>query len=145
MSKRVYQGYTLFETLKAAKPGEYVSKEVLAKALKVNAGSIPVYLIGLREWFNVEVKAHKDGRSVVGYELVTRDAEIPMYGRRGAAAATKATKPKTKKASKVTVAKTKTTQVKAKSKNAPVEIEDLDVEEITDTELSDIKSQLGLA
>lgn len=144
MAKRVYQGYTLFNVLKAAKPGKYVSREELGKALGVNPGSVPVYLIGLREWFNVEVKAHKDGRTVVGYELITRDANVPMYGRRGDTA-TKTKKPKSVKVTKTamkTVAKQK--KVKA-STEAPVEIEDMEIEEITDSELSDIKSQLGLA
>lgn len=144
MSKRPHQGYTLLQMLKASKPNEVVSRADIAKKLGVNEGSVAIYFHGLKKFFGVDFEVVKEGRAVVGYILISRDAEMSPSGRREASAA----KPKTKKVSKtskVTVTKTKTTQVKTKSKNAPVEIEDLDVEEITDTELSDIKSQLGLA
>lgn len=142
MSKRPHQGYTLLQMLKASKPNEVVSRAAIAKELGVNEGSVAIYFHGLKKFFGVEFEVVKQGRAVVGYKLISRDVEMSPSGRR---VATPAKTKKVSKASKVTVAKTKTTQVKAKSKNAPVEIEDLDVEEITDTELSDIKSQLGLA
>lgn len=141
MSKRPHQGYTLLQMLKASKPNEVVSRAAIAKELGVNEGSVAIYFHGLKKFFGVEFEVVKQGRAVVGYKLISRDVEMSPSGRR---VATPTKTKKVSKASKVTVAKTKTTQVK-KSKNAPVEIEDLDVEEITDTELSDIKSQLGLA
>lgn len=152
MANRVYQGYTLFQALKAAKPGSYVTKEELGKALGVNPGSIPVYFIGLRDWFGVEIVAHKDGRTVVGYELVTRDIDVPMHGRRSASkGATKTAavkKPKTAKATKPVVEKVAvkaTKKPKATKPEADEDIfSDMEVTEITDNELSDIRSQLGL-
>lgn len=144
MANRPFQGYTLFQMLKAAKPDAVVTRAEIAKELGVNEGSVPIYFFGLKKYFGVECETVKNGRAVIGYRLITRDADVPENGRRSAKAATpKATKTVKPKAVKTVVQKS-VTKVK-KSKDAPVEVEDLSIEEISDTELSDIKSQLGLA
>lgn len=141
MAKRPHQGYTLLQLMKASKPGEVVSRATIAKKLGVNEGSVAIYFHGLKKFFNVEFEVVKQGRTVVGYTLISRDAEMSPNGRRGDSSTktVKAKKPKVVKVQKVA----KSTKV-TKSKNSPVEIEDMEIEEITDGELSDIKAQLGL-
>lgn len=155
MANRVHQGYTLFQMLKAAKPDEVVSRVDIAKALGVNEGSVPIYFFGLKKYFNVDFEVVKDGRSVVGYKLLSRDAEVPMYGRRGSAPG--ATKPATVKKPKAVksakAAKNTVEKVAVKTTKKPKAVKpevnedifsDMEVTEITDNELSDIRSQLGL-
>ena len=142
MAKRPHQGYTLLQLMKASKPGEVVSRATIAKKLGVNEGSVAIYFHGLKKFFNVEFEVVKQGRTVIGYTLISRDAEMSPNGRRGDSS-TKTVKAKKPKAVKVQKVATKTTKV-TKSKNSPVEIEDMEIEEITDGELSDIKAQLGL-
>lgn len=147
MASRPFQGYTLFQMLKAAKPDEVVKREDIAKALGVNEGSVPIYFFGLKKFFNVECETVKVGRSVIGYKLLTRDADVPENGRRGNAIKAVAKTPKVNKEKAVkplaVASVTKSVKVK-KQKDAPIEVEDLEISEISDTELSDIRSQLGL-
>lgn len=154
MSKnRPFQGYTLFQMLKAAKPKDVVSRKAIAKALGVNEGSVPIYFFGLKKYFNVEVETIKDGRSVTGYRLISRDAVVPENGRRDASMkAVKPAKP-TKVAKAAKPAKVQKV-MKTVSNNKKIEVDDgsvptldsdLEISEITDAEMNDLKDQLGLA
>lgn len=134
--------YVLFQLLKGAgKKGATVAE--CAKALSFAEGSVSPYMWSLRKKFGAEIEVLKDGRKVSGYRLLNAEAVdgVITPKRRGAATKTaKVVKTKPVKVQKVA----KTAKV-TKSKNAPVEVEDMEIEEITDGDLADIKTQLGLA
>ena len=134
--------YKLFQLLKSAgDKGATVSQ--CAKGLQFAEGSVSPYMWSLRKKFGAEIEVLKNGRNVTGYRLLNADAvEAVITPKRRGAAATKSAKVVKTKA--VKVQKVAKTAKVTKSKNAPVEIEDIEIEEITDGELSDIKAQLGL-
>lgn len=147
MSSRPFQGYTLFQMLKSANGG-VVSRADIAKELGVNEGSVPIYFFGLKKFFGVDFEVVKNGRAVTGYRLLNGDSvDVPANGRRTSAGA----KPvKAAKVAKVKKAKPVMTKVIKVAKSKPikddvVDVSDMEIEELTDLELSDIKSQLGLA
>jgi hypothetical protein len=148
MANRPFQGYTLFQMLKASAPDAVVKREDIAKKLGVNEGSVPIYFFGLKKYFGVECELVKDGRSVVGYKLLTRDIEVPENGRRGgkvkAAPKPKTVKVKATKPAKATI-QSVTVRTKAEPKRDVADvIDDMQIDEIGDNELSDIRAQLGL-
>jgi len=138
--------YKLFQLLKSAgNKGATVSQ--CAKELNFALGSVGGYVVALRQKFGAEIEPIKNGRSTTGYRLLNVDAveAVITPKRRGAATkSAKVVKTKAVKVKKVAkVAKTKTTKV-SKSDEMPVELDSMEIEEITDSELSDIKAQLGL-
>lgn len=139
--------YKLFQLLKSAgNKGATVAQ--CAKELDFALGSVGGYVVALRQKFGAEIEPIKNGRSTTGYRLLNVDAveAVITPKRRGAATKpAKVTKTKTVKMQKVakTKTKTKTTRV-SKSDEMPVELDSMEIEEITDSELSDIKAQLGL-
>lgn len=143
-SKNTHQGYMLFSLLKAAgKKG--ITRAEAAKALGVRESSVPVYFYGLRTLYNAEIEVQKQGRKVIGYTLMNASqCTISENGRRGTKAASK---PKTKsKPTKTVSAKTvkvaaKTTAVKD---STPILDSELEISEINDAELNDLKASLGI-
>jgi hypothetical protein len=145
--------FELFSALKAG-GDKGVTPDALAKSLHFTTGALAVYIHALRHKFGAVIESVRNGRTVVAYRLVNV-AEME-------AAITPNRKPRTTKATKAPKAKaTKTPKVKAKAKakvkaapvktkvrdDGPVEVldEDLDIAEITDRELNDIRDQLGIA
>lgn len=152
--------FDLFSALKAG-GDKGVSPDALAKSLNFTTGALAVYIHALRHKFGAQIESVRNGRTVVSYRLVNvTEMEAAISPNRKPrtstktkktvkpAKATKAKKPaKSKKSEKtVVVTKTKTTKAR-KNEDGPVEVldADLDIAEITDRELDDIRDQLGIA
>jgi hypothetical protein len=147
--------YRLFSLLKSA-GSKGASPEVCAKELSFQVGSVAPYMNSLRTKFGAKIEVVKDGRSVTAYKLMNV-AEVEKNitpNRRGATTvAAKVAKPSkklAKAASKTAVAKVqKTIKSKAASPredefDVPTLDADLSVSEVTDSELADLRHQLGL-
>ena len=140
--------FVLFSLLKSAgsKP---VSPEVCAKELGFAVGSVAPYMWSLRKKFGADIEVVKNGRAVVGYKLLNVSAveSVITPKRRVTAGATTKTV-KTAKVKTVVQKVAKTSKVKktvSVDGSVPTLDADLDISEITDGELDDIKSQLCLA
>jgi biotin operon repressor len=146
--------FDLFSALKAG-GDKGVTPDALAKSLNFTTGALAVYIHALRHKFGAVIESVRNGRTVVSYRLVNvAEMEAAISPNR---------KPRTTKAKKAAPAKaTKATKTKVKAKKAakaapvkktkvrddgPVEVLDADLEiaEITDRELADIRDQLGIA
>ena len=145
--------YRLFSLLKSA-GSKGASPEVCAKELSFKVGSIAPYMNSLRTKFGAKIEVVKDGRTVTAYKLlnVAETEKKITPNRRGATTAVAKAAAKTA-AKKTVVAKVaKTTKVKTAKSATPREDEfdvptldaDLSVSEITDTEMADLRHQLGL-
>lgn len=150
--------YRLFSLLKSA-GSKGASPEVCAKELSFKVGSIAPYMNSLRTKFGAKIEVVKDGRTVTAYKLlnVAETEKKITPNRRGA---TTVAKTATKTASKTAtaVSKKSSTVLKTASKTAKVKPStpredefdvptldaDLSVSEITDTEMADLRHQLGL-
>lgn len=148
MSKPV-QLNVLFQFLKAAKPGDYVTKADVATALDVAESSLPVYFFWIKKYFNVEVETQKNGRTIVGYRLsaASRDIVIPENGRRSERA--KTAKAKKVGVEKKTAPKPPRAVVEGKKGQGKTSKWDLDIgspdaDDYDDGDLADIRAQLGL-
>lgn len=140
--KNAHQGYMLFSLLKAAgKKG--LSRSEAAKALGVRESSVPVYFYGLRTLYGAEIEVQKQGRKVVGYTLLNpNECTITENGRRG----TKTTKvkAKSKPMKSVSVKTVKATKAAVVKDSTPILDSDLEISEIDETELNDLKASLGI-
>lgn len=140
--KNAHQGYMLFSLLKAAgKKG--LSRSEAAKALGVRESSVPVYFYGLRTLYGAEIEVQKQGRKVVGYTLLNpNECTITENGRRG----TKTTKvkAKSKPMKSVSVKTVKATKAAVVKDSTPILDSDLQISEIDETELNDLKASLGI-
>lgn len=142
-AKSNHQGYILFSLLKAAgKKG--ITRAEAAKALGVRESSVPVYFYGLRTLYNAEIEVVKQGRKVVSYTLLNaNDCTITENGRRGTKTATKP-KSKTKPLKSVSVKTVKATNTPAVKESTPILDSDLEISEVDDAELEDLKASLGI-
>jgi hypothetical protein len=128
--KKVEVLYTLM------KDGKPVPVEKMIKTLNVKQGSIMCLISALRNDFGGEVETVRDGRKVLSYQLTNADkVKIP----------TKATKTKAAKVSRVAVTKSKTTVARSSAKVVSDEIPTLEIEEVSDAELDNLKAELGLS
>lgn len=115
------QTYKLYEVLKS---GEPVTVAKIAEELKIKVLSVPVYIHGLKAQ-KAEIKAIREGRRVVSYQLTnSADVKIPEF-RKNSAEATAVVK------SKVAV------------KVAAPNLDDAGVD-VTDKDMADLRSSLGL-
>ena len=148
--------YRLFSLLKKA-GSKGVSPEVCAKELSFKVGSIAPYMNSLRTKFGAKIEVTKDGRAIKTYHLTNVDETEKRITPNRRNATTTVAKVAAKKPAKknVVVAKVaKTTKVKTsvKKSESPREDEfdvptldaDLDITEISDREMADIRDQLGL-
>ena len=142
-----HQGFMLFSLLKAAgKKG--VTRAEAAKALGVRESSVPVYFYGLRTLYGAEIEVQKQGRKVVGYTLLNpNECTITENGRRGVktAKAVKATKSKPKSVMTAKTVKVSSSKKSASEEVTPILDSDLEISEIGDAELNDLKQSLGIA
>ena len=140
--KNAHQGYMLFSLLKAAgKKG--LSRSEAAKALGVRESSVPVYFYGLRTLYGAEIEVQKQGRKVIGYTLLNpNECTITENGRRG----TKTTKvkAKSKPMKSVSVKTVKATKAAVVKGSSPILDSDLEISEIDESELNDLKASLGI-
>lgn len=136
------QLFTLFNLLKAA-GDKGVTKAQAVKALGVKENSVPVYFHSLKKQFNAEIETKKNGREVVAYKLINADkVEVPQF--RKGAVVTKSVKTKTvtKKAKSGKIVKS--TKTSNDNGEIPILDRELEITEITDRELDDIRQQLGM-
>lgn len=145
--------YTLFQALKSG-GSKGASPATCAKEMDFALSSVAPYIHALRHKFGADIQTVRDGRQVSAYVLkniAEVEANISPNRRPKGTAKTvaKAAKPKPVKTEAVAKVKSativKSTKAPRKVKDdAPVAVEDLQIEEISDLELSDIRSQLGL-
>lgn len=142
MSTKVQVLFTLMQD------GSKVPVEKMLKVLNIKQGSVMCLISALRNDFGAEIETERDGRKVLSYQL-TNPSKVKLP--------TKATKVKAAPAAKKTVVAkvaAKTTKVKTSAKKSATPREDefdvptldadLSVSEVTDLEMADIRSQLGL-
>jgi hypothetical protein len=128
------------------KSGKSVTVDAMQSALKIKNNSIMVLIYQLRTHLGADIESERQGRKVVSYRLSNAADIEPKLN---TVKPSKARKTSTKVA-KVAVAKTKTT-VSRKAKVAkedefdvPTLDADLDITEVSDAELADLRNQLGL-
>ena len=148
------QAHNLYNLLVAAGSAG-ISRSEISKHLGVSEGSVPVYVFGLKKFFNAKIENVKDGRKVVAYKLNNAsDIQVPahrLYRRNdngvvvlsnpnaGITKPVKATKIKVTK-----VTKKKITKVVAKKPKAEKVDNDFEITELSNSDFSDIKSALGI-
>lgn len=146
----MYKTQMLVEAFKSAE-GNYVSKADIAKLMGIQEQSVAPYICDLKRLNRCEFDARKNGRVVDGWVLTNPDKALSLKVTQSAKStkvAKVAKQPKPVKAAKGTkVASTKTvvkSTPKADSFDIPTLDRDLDISEVTDRELDDLKAQLGL-
>ena len=145
--------FELFSALKAG-GDKGVTPEDLAQALGFKIGALAVYIHALRHKFGANIESIRNGRTVTLYRLVNiKEMEKVISPTRKPrttkAQATAKAKPKTKKSTVKRTAKVTRTakapkRVRKDEGIVPVLDDDLDITEVTDRELADIASSLGL-
>ena len=130
----------VFEMLKDGKPLKF---DNLVKRLGCKPVTAMVLICALKRDCNAEIETIRDGRKVDSSQLHNAtDIAAKMVS-------TKATKTKAVKTPKVKATKTKTVvsrkAVKDDEFDVPTLDADLDVSEVSDAELADLRNQLGLA
>lgn len=142
--------FDLYSALKAG-GDKGVSPESLQKTLGFTQGALAVYIHALRHKFGAVVESVRNGRVVIAYRLANADE---LSGKILPTRKPRTVKAKAAKAKKTVVARvTKTVKAKAPKRTATVQDdgsvavldEDLDIAEMSDRELADIQSQLGIA
>ena len=145
--------FELFSALKAG-GDKGVTPEALATALGFKIGALAVYIHALRHKFGANIESVRNGRTVTLYRLVNV-AEMekaispnrkPRTTKAKATKTVKAAKPKAAKRVKTATVTRTTSAKKSKVRDGivPVLDEDMDILEVTDRELADIASSLGL-
>ena len=124
----------LFTMMKDGKP---VPVEKMIKTLNVKQGSIMCLISALRNDFGGEIETVRDGRKVLSYQLTNAD-KVKISTKAPKAA-------KAPKVARVAVTKTKTTVARNSAKAVSDEIPTLDVEEVSDADLENLKAELGLS
>lgn len=145
--------FELFSALKAG-GDKGVTPEDLAQALGFKIGALAVYIHALRHKFGANIESIRNGRTVTLYRLVNIEEMEKVISPTRKPRTTKAqaaakAKPKTKKATVQRTAKVTRTakapkRVRKDDGIVPVLDDDLDITEVTDRELADIASSLGL-
>ena len=154
MSKKMrnpsVQELTVYEMLKSGKPTLFVD---IVKAVGVKEITVMTYICALRQIWGGEVETIRNGGKVESYQLNNAGDLAQYMVLKGSGAVTKTAKvakvakKKAAKVNKVAVAKTKTVvtrKPKADDFDVPTLDSDLDISEVTDRELDDLKMQLGL-
>ena len=134
----------VYELLKSGKPVPFESILAIAGPKEVTAMT---HICALRNWFGGEIETIRSGRKVEAYQLNNASDIAKYMVLKGSGLVTKAPKVVKVKPVKVTVAKTKTVvsrKPKANAFDVPTLDADLEISEISDRELEDLKFQLGL-
>lgn len=145
--------FELFSALKAG-GDKGVTPEALATALGFKIGALAVYIHALRHKFGANIESVRNGRTVTLYRLVNvaemekaiSPTRKPRTTKAKATKTVKAAKPKAAKRVKTATVTRTTSAKKSKVRDGivPVLDEDMDILEVTDRELADIASSLGL-
>ena len=134
----------VYELLKSGKPVPFEKILAIAGPKEVTAMT---HICALRNWFGGEIETIRSGRKVEAYQLNNASDIAKYMVLKGSGLVTKAPKVVKVKPVKVTVAKTKTVvsrKPKANAFDVPTLDADLEISEISDRELEDLKFQLGL-
>ena len=127
------------------KSGKSVDFDTIVDTIGQKRNSVMVLICTMKFDFGADIKTERDGRKVKSYKLLNPDAVAP----RMVAKVAKATKaPKTAVAVKQTKAVVQRKQKTAKAGASDFEesvANDYSIEEVSDAELADLKSQLGIA
>lgn len=138
--------FDLFSALKAG-GDKGVSPDSLQKTLSFTSGALAVYIHALRNKFGAQIESVRNGRTVTAYRL-TNIAEMEK-------SILPTRKPRTSKAkARKSIAVARVTKVTKAPKTVkktvvddgsiPVLDADLDISEITDNDLADIRHSLGI-
>jgi biotin operon repressor len=143
MSTKVQVLFTLMQD------GSKVSVDKMLKVLNIKQGSVMCLISALRNDFGAEIETERDGRKVLSYQLTNPSkVKLPTKAAKVAKTATKsvASKPasKTAVAKVVKTIKNKERVIKEDEFDVPTLDADLSVSEVTDSELADLRHQLGL-
>ena len=140
MSNPTRKMIEVYEMMKDGKPMNF---DALVKRLGCKPVTAMVLVCALRRDCNAEIETIRDGRKVESYQL-TNAADIATK-----MVSTKATKTKAVKTPKVKATKTKTVVSRKAAKDDEFDVPtldaDLDITEVSDAELADLRNQLGLA
>lgn len=133
----------VYEMMKDGKPLKF---DTLVSRLGCKPVTAMVLICALRRDCGAVIETIRDGRKVESYQLTNAaDIASKMVGTSKVAKTKKTAK--TTKAAKVSVSKTKTkvSTRKAKATDVADAVDEYAVEEVSDDELADLKSQLGIA
>lgn len=131
----------VYEMMKDGKPLKF---DTLVSRLGCKPVTAMVLICALRRDCGAVIETIRDGRKVESYQLTNAaDIASKMVGTSKVAKTKKTAK--TTKAAKVSVSKTKVSTRKAKATDVADAIDEYAVEEVSDDELADLKSQLGIA
>ena len=146
----MYKTQMLVDAFKSAK-GNYLTKGEVASLLGIQDVSVAPYISDLKRLNRCEFEARKNGRIVEGWTLTNPDkalslklTQAPKGTKVAPVAKVKTVKAKPVKAAKVTKVAKVVKQTKVDDGSIPTLDADLDISEVTDLELDDIKAQLGL-
>lgn len=144
----MYKTQMLVEAFKSAE-GNYVSKADIAKLMGIQEQSVAPYIHDLKRLNRCEFEARKTGRVVDGWVLTNPAKALSLKLTQSAKGGKTVAKPakavKAAKPAKVAkTAKVVKSSPKADAFDIPTLDRDLDISEVTDRELDDLKAQLGL-
>jgi biotin operon repressor len=144
----MYKTQMLVEAFKSAE-GNYVSKADIAKLMGIQEQSVAPYIHDLKRLNRCEFEARKTGRIVDGWVLTNPTKALSLKLTQSAKGSKTVAKPakavKAAKPAKVAkTAKVVKSSPKADAFDIPTLDRDLDISEVTDRELDDLKAQLGL-
>lgn len=136
----------IFVKLLADNSDRFVSRTELAKALGVSEVSVPVYLFYARKQYGLDVEVQKNGRKVVGWKFVRSNLTAKQltdgHFRRQELVISKTTKKHVVAAATSAKKPAKAVEVVETETELP-DAEDLEIHEITDREMDDIRADLG--
>lgn len=135
-AKMTHPSKNIFNVFEMLKSGKSVNFDNMVSTLGVKPVTAMVCICALRKDFGADIETERDGRKVVSYKLTNADKVAPSMVLK-----TKATKTKAPKVPRVKVTKSVS---RVKSGDVPTIDSDFDVEEISDSELADLKHQLGI-
>jgi hypothetical protein len=144
MAKMINPSTSMLTLWSLMKDGNSVNFDDIVSAVGQKRNSVMVLICTMRFDFGAEIETERDGRKVKSYKLLNPETVAPRMVAKAKPSKVKAAK--AVKAPKVSVTKTKTT-VSKKSKVVDLDesvSNDFDVEEISDSELADLRNQLGI-
>jgi hypothetical protein len=134
------------ETYEMLKSGKSVTVDSMVAALGCKPGTLMVHICQMRGHFDAVIETERDGRKVVSYLLSNPDEVAPHMLKTSIKVAKT---PKAAKTPKVKATKTKTVVSRKAAKDDEFDVPtldaDLDITEVSDAELADLRNQLGLA
>ena len=122
--------------------GSKVSLDKMMQTLGIKQGSVMCLISALRNDFGAQIETERDGRKVLSYQMTNAD-KVVITSKKTAKT------PKVAKTLKVKATKTKTVVSRKAAKDDEFDVPtldaDLDITEVSDAELADLRNQLGLA